>query len=66
MDINDLNSPHDAQCVFEAALERLRIEFRITSQKRIIATQARALIDSYFGKGSKAGERTLADWYRDR
>lgn len=65
MDLSDYNS-HDAQCVFEAALEKLRIEFRITSQKRIVAAQAKALIDSYWGRGSKAGERALANWYRDR
>jgi hypothetical protein len=65
MDITEYG-PHDAQCLFEAALEKLRIEFNITSSKRIVAAQARALIDSYWGKGSKAGERALANWYSNR
>ena len=59
-------SAHDAQCLFETALEKLRIEFNITSQKRIVAAQAQALIDSYWGKGSKEGERALAFWYSNR
>ena len=60
---NDIGA-HDAQCLFEAALEKLRIEFRITSQKRQIAAQARALINSYYSD-KKTRESVLARWYRD-
>jgi hypothetical protein len=60
---SNLNA-HDAQVLFEARLERLRVEFRITSQKRIIAAQARALINSYYSD-TKVRERVLANWYRE-
>lgn len=58
------DNAHDAQCIYEAALEKLRIEYNITSQRSHIANQAKALIENYWGKGSKAAERALTNFYR--
>jgi galactose mutarotase-like enzyme len=55
-------SAYDAQCLYEATLEKLRIEYNITSQKRIIAAQAIALIHSYFDC-PKMRESALRNFY---
>lgn len=39
---------YDAQCAYEAELERLRREYKMNSQPARIAAQAESVIDFYF------------------
>src|SRR5271166_971251 len=54
-------SAYDKQLLFEEALEKLRIEYKVTSQKISVSRQAKRLIDSYYG-ATKAADRAFAIW----
>ena len=55
-------SAFDAQCLFEAELEKLRREYNLTSQKVTIAARAKALVESYFISRVMC-DRVLARFY---
>jgi len=58
------SNTHDAQCIYEASLEKLRIEYNLTSQQSKVAARAKTLTEAYWGKGSKAAERAMLNFYR--
>jgi hypothetical protein len=55
-------SAFDAQCLFEAELEKLRREYNLTSQRAMIAARAKALVESYFISRTMC-ESVLARFY---